>query len=111
MVFRYMVMGALLLYLAGCSMAGPGRLYTHVTLPYSRDFNSTPVGTRQCVLKATHHLREPVSGYGVTVEWSADQIQAAARRAGISQISYMDLQTTSFILGIYTRQKLIIYGD
>ena len=111
MVIRYMLMGALLLYLAGCSMAGPGRLYTHVTLPYSRDFNSTPLGARQCVLKATHHLREPVSGYGVTVEWSADQIQAAARRAGISQISYMDLQTTSFVLGIYTRQKLIIYGD
>ncbi|MEZ4551081.1 MAG: hypothetical protein R2874_11520 [Desulfobacterales bacterium] len=22
-----------------------------------------------------------------------------------------DLQTTSFVLGIYTRQKLIIYGD
>ncbi|MEZ4568050.1 MAG: hypothetical protein R2860_14205 [Desulfobacterales bacterium] len=30
-----------------------------------------------------------MSGYGVTVEWSADQIQAAACRAGISQISYM----------------------
>lgn len=108
---RHMVIAAVIFCLAGCSMAGPGRLYTRVTLPYSRDFNSTPVGAKQYVLKATHHLREPVSGYGVTVEWSADQIQAAARRAGISRINYVDLQTTSFVLGIYTRQKLIIYGD
>ncbi len=100
-----------MLCLAGCSMSGPGRLYTHVTQPYSRDFNRTPAGSKQCVLRAAHQIKEPVSGYGVTVEWSADQIQAAARRAGISQIRYMDLQTTSFVLGIYTRRKLIICGD
>ena len=100
----------LFLCLAGCSRSGPGRLYSNVTLPYSTDFNNTPVAGKQCILK-DHRIREPVSGYGVSVEWSTDQIQSAAREAGISIIRYMDVQTISFVLGIYTRRKLIIYGD
>lgn len=100
----------LVLCLAGCSRSGPGRLYTNVTLPYSRDFNNTPQGTKQCTLQA-HRIKEPASGYGVTVEWTTSQIQSAARDAGIERIRYIDIQTISFVLGIYTRQKLIIYGD
>ena len=94
----------------GCSRSGPGLLYINVTLPYSTDFNDTPVGTRQCILKA-HQVKEPMTGYGVTIEWSSDQIQSAAHKAGISNIRYMDIQTISFVLGFYTRRQLIIYGD
>ena len=72
----------LVLFLAGCSISGPGQLYTNITLPYTRDFNRNPVGGKQCVLKE-HRVREPVSGYGVTVEWSSDRIQAAADKAGL----------------------------
>lgn len=95
--------------LGGCSLAA-GRLYTNVTRPYTRDFNNTRLGAKSCVLKS-HHMKEPVSGYGVTVEWSMDQIQAEAAKAGITRISCIDVQTISFVLGIYTRRKLIIYGD
>lgn len=101
---------ALCLLVAGCSRSGPGRLYTNVTLPYSTDFNDTPAGTKQCILRA-HQVKEPLTGYGVTIEWSTNQIQSAARKAGISNIRYMDIQTISFALGIYTRRQLIIYGD
>ena len=100
----------MVLLLAGCSMAGPGRLYTNVILPYSTDFNNTTVGTKHCILKA-HKIKEPVSGYGVTVEWSTSQIQSAARDAGITTISCIDEETFSILLGIYTQEKLIIYGD
>jgi len=91
-------------------MAGPGQLYTNVTLPYSTDFNNTPQGSKYCVL-TDHRIKEPVSSYGVTVEWSMDQIQSAARKAGIQNITYIDVQTISFLLGVYTRKKLIVYGD
>jgi len=91
-------------------MAGPGRLYTNVILPYSKDFSNTPKGSKHCILK-DHNIQEPVSGYGVTIEWSVDQIQLAAREAGIKNINYIDVQTISFLLGIYTRRKLIVYGD
>lgn len=56
-------------------------------------------------------FEEPMSGYGVTVEWSTNRIQSAARDAGISPIRYMDIQTISFLLGSYSQRKLIIYGD
>lgn len=100
----------LFLCLAGCSRSGPGRLYSNVTLPYSTDFSNTPVAEKQCEL-TDHRLKEPVSGYGVTVEWSTRQVQAAARESGITRIRYIDIQTISVLLGIYTRRKLIIHGD
>ena len=91
-------------------MAGPGHLYTNVILPYSRDFKNTPKGSKQCILR-DHSLKEPVSGYGMSVEWSTNQIQSAARDAGIQNITYIDVHTISFLLGIYTRKDLIVYGD
>ena len=98
------------LWLWGCARPGPGRLYANVVRPYSTDFNHTSVGSKQCIIK-DYRLKEPVSGYGVTVEWSSSQIQAAARSAGIERISYIDVQTISLLMGLYSRRKLIIYGD
>jgi hypothetical protein len=82
----------LALGIIGCSGSGPGMIYTNITRPYSKDFNHTPTGIRQCKLKA-HQIKEPVSGYGVTIEWTTSQIQSAAHAAGISNIRYMDVQT------------------
>ncbi len=107
---KYFFLVFLFLWACGCSLPGSGILYTHVILPYSPDFNNTPVGSKQCVLEQ-HRFREPVSGYDVTVEWSADRISSAAEEAGITHITCMDEQTISFLLGIYTRRKLIVYGD
>lgn len=109
-MIRYFLIFLLAACLAGCSTSGPGRLYTNVTQPYTRDFNNTRLGEKACIL-SSHHLKEPVSGYGVSVEWSTDRIQAEAEKAGITRISCIDIQTISFVLGIYTRRKLIVYGD
>ncbi len=102
------------LLLSGCSGIGSsvvqGHLYTNVVQPYSTDFHDSPVGSKRCVLDE-HQFREPVSGYGVSVEWTAGRVLAAARAAGISRISYTEMQTLSFMMGIYRRQRLIIYGD
>ncbi|HSH13636.1 MAG TPA: hypothetical protein VLA15_07800 [Desulfurivibrionaceae bacterium] len=107
------LLGALLL-ISGCSGLGTtiaqGNLYTKVIRPYSTDFRNSPVGSKRCVLDE-HQLREPVSGYGVSVEWSTDRILAGAQAAGISRISYTEMESMSFLLGIYRRQRLIIYGD
>lgn len=100
----------LALCLAGCSQISSGRLYTNVIQPYSRDFNNTPVGSKQCII-TDHKIKEPLSSFGVSVEWSKGQIQSAAGEAGIENIAYVDVQTISFLLGIYSRKKLIIYGN
>jgi hypothetical protein len=114
MAIRYLFALLAALLLAGCSGLGSslaqGQLYTNVVQPYATDFHATPVGSKRCVLDE-HQLREPVSGYGVSVEWTSGRILAAAREAGITRISYTEMQTVSFLLGIYRRQRLLVYGD
>jgi hypothetical protein len=98
----------LIFLIAGCS--GIGLIYTNVIRPYSVDYHDTKIGTKQCVIDS-HSVSEPVTGYGVSVEWSSDVIETAAAQAGITEITCIDEQTLSILLGIYTRERLIIYGN
>jgi hypothetical protein len=107
---RSLLVVSISLLIMGCSSVAPGRLYTHITLPASTDFKKTPVGTKRCVLNE-HSLKEPFSGVGVSVMWSSDRIKSAAQAAGITRIAYTEKQIFSLFLGIYTRTRLIVYGD
>jgi len=96
--------------LSSILFTGCGLLYTNVTKPYSADFNNTPIGSKQCTINI-HKIREPITGYGIYVEWNADEIRNAAKKAGITKIYYIDLRTFSILLGIYRKKTLIVYGD
>lgn len=104
----------LLVFGAGC-MSGrrrsvnPGLLYTNTIRPHSTNFRNTSVGTKSCVLNE-YRVKEPVTGYGITAEWSTEAIIAAAKEAGITNIAYTEMRTFS-ILGIYRQKSLIIHGD
>jgi len=109
-VTKYLLIIGLALLLTGCAATAPGRLYTNVIRPHSTDFHVTPVGTKRCVLDE-HRVKEPVSGYGVAVEWSTDLICSEAQKAGITNINYTEIQTLSILMGTYRRRRLIIHGD
>ena len=98
---------------SGCAGTGTpittGLLYTNIILPHSTDFQSTPVGTKRCVLDE-HELKDPVSG-GYSVAWTAAVIRAATKEAVNTNISFTETQTVSFLLGTYSRRRLVIYGD
>ena len=79
-------------------------------MPYTENFNNTPAGSKRLVLHDCR-LREPITGYGVSAEWTTDEILKKATEAGMSEVHYADLHTFALILGIYKREKLIIYGD
>ena len=98
------------LLLAACAGLAPGQLYTHITLPHSRNFHDTPVGTKRITLDE-RSLREPLTGAGISVEWSEDLIRSEAKKAGITRIAYVERQILSVLFGIYTHQKWIVYGD
>ena len=93
---------------AGC--AGRGLVFTRVVEPYLTDFRNTAVGSKSCRVNE-HTLREPVSGYNVSVTYSLPALQKAARDAGIEKLSHADLETLSILDGIYERKTLILYGD
>jgi hypothetical protein len=110
-VIRHFFAAIAILSVAGCSgFTPPGLLYTNVISPYSVDYHDTKIGTKQCVIDA-HSISEPLTGYGVSVEWSSDVIESAANQAGITEITCIDMQTLSVVLGIYKRERLIVYGN
>ncbi len=94
----------------GCSRFTPGVLYTHTVRPISADFDRTAVGSKRAYLDE-HRVSEPFSGVGLSVEWTAERIRTAAEAAGMKTITFTEEETLSFLLGLYQRRRLIIYGD
>ncbi|MBU0485705.1 MAG: TRL-like family protein [Proteobacteria bacterium] len=111
---RYCALVLVALLFSGCSgildTSPSGRLYTNIIRPHSLDFKRTAVGTKRCIIDE-YKLQEPLTGYDLSVELTTDLILATAKEAGISKISFTELQTVSFLMGIYSRRRLIIYGD
>lgn len=95
-------------FITGCSV--PGRLFTYTTEPYTEDFNNTPVGSKTLILH-DYTIKEPVSGYSISAQWTSGEILNRAAEAGMTSVYYADVQTFAILSGIYKRQKLIIYGD
>ena len=94
-------------------MAGCGLLYTNVVRNHSKTFNNTPVGSKQCSLSA-YTVRVPilpVSRQRVQAQWDTNEINDAAKEAGITQIYYTDIKTQEILLGTFRKQTIIIYGD
>ena len=92
----------------GCTPSG--KIYSDTTVPYSKVFRETPVGTKRCVLN-DYQIKEPVSGLSLYTEWTADLVKNEAKKAGINDIYYIDQRTFSILFGIYKHKYLIIYGD
>lgn len=104
---RYFLLLVLLL-LAGCT--GPGRIVTLQTVPLTTDFTATPVGSRTCLLDE-HHLQEPFSRAGLSVDWTSAVIRRAMHEVGMSQAYYAERRTFSLFGGVYRRTSIVIHGD
>ncbi|HVO66432.1 MAG TPA: TRL domain-containing protein [Syntrophales bacterium] len=87
-----------------------GKLYTDITVPYTKVFYETPAGTKQCVLN-DHQIKDPVTGLNLNAEWTMDLIKSEANKAGIKEIYYIDQRTFSILFGIYRHKTLIVYGN
>ncbi|MGZ6224601.1 MAG: TRL domain-containing protein [Syntrophales bacterium] len=94
--------------LTGCGTFGI--IYSSTVVPYSEEFKETPVGTKRCVIN-DYQLSEPLTRVSLATEWSTNYISAAAEKAGIKDVYYIDVKTVSILLGIYKHKTLIIYGD
>ena len=103
------LLSLLCVFLASCSMLD-GRLYTNKVIPYSEDFNNTPVGSKVCYVD-DFKVQEPVSGYNVNAQWMTSSVIEQARLSGITKIYYVDLKVFSILMGIYSKKTLVIYGD
>ena len=96
------------LTLGGCSPKA--YLYSNTVEPYSQEFDNTPVGSKRCVVN-DYQLKEPVTGYNISAEWTGSYLLREAKKAGISNIYYIDKRTLSLLNGLYKRDSYIIYGN
>lgn len=89
------------LTMTSCAAVGTvGALYTGTTHPHAVTSNN--LGSKVGVAKCTGIL-------GIIAVGDAG-VNKAAKMAGITKVSHVDVKTTS-ILGIFTTQKYFVYGE
>jgi len=106
------ILGALLV-LSGCASSEAGLqaypqsifgyVYSHSTEPLMTDFSSTPAGAER-----TSGAVKTVSFY-VTVQWDKNGIGTIAKKHGIEEIYYADIETIK-VLNYWQRRRVHIYG-
>lgn len=98
------------LFYSICSGCMQGLIYTNVTVPLVINMNKTPIGTKFAAI-SSKELKEPVSGIGLSAEWSSRAIGDAAKRSGLTQINFADLHTFSIFGGIWKKQTVQVWGE
>lgn len=100
-LFLTTVLASVIVLFSSCGAVGViGAIYTGVTSPVA--VTSNEVGSKVGMAKATGVLGIVAVGDG--------SINKAAKEAGITKISHVDVKTTS-VLGIFTTQKYFVYGE
>lgn len=92
------------------SCAIDGRLFTSKVIPYSTDFNQTPAGSKSCEID-DFKVKEPVSRFNISAEWTTSSVYEKATEAGITNIYYADVRKFSILGGIFSKKVLIVHGD
>ncbi len=102
-------------FLTGCLSVGPvgsrsltGIAFTRIKVPLSEDLVNSPVIVIHSEGKIIQ-VKEPVSGYGIYAKWDSNAIGDIAQRYGLKKVYFADMEIFS-ILGIWTEEKVIIYG-
>jgi hypothetical protein len=90
------VLVLLALGVAGCA-------YVNTKTPYDRDLDRTDLGSKVGVAEA----------YSVLwlVAWGDASYEAAARNGDITVLKHADQEIYQVFLGVYTRWRVIVYGD
>lgn len=95
-VVRLIVMAALGLVLSGC-------IYAHTVAPLTADFTGTPAGNG-----SSSGEIKTVTFY-VSVEWDKNGIGTIAKKHGIEEIYYADIETVS-VFRYWTQKRVHVYG-
>jgi hypothetical protein len=108
---RAIAFGILFFIVAGCS-AGPltGIVYTHVRSPLTRDLHNAPVPEARPGDAKIIEIREPITGLGINARLDSNAIGDIATANGLKVLYFADQETFS-ILGIWTYNKVILYGE
>lgn len=105
---------ASILLLSGCGSLGTvyayrsfGLLYTHTVRPLSRHRDPVSVAPMGA---ASGNMKQIQLQY-VSIQWDDNAIGEIAKKGGIETIHYADLETRSYLLGLWTRHTVRVHGS
>ncbi len=101
---------ALCCSLAGCSLISRGLLYTDTTQPLCSDLRGTIVGDRAAI-GSSKKVEIPVTRVDFSAEWDSRAIGDIAKAHGMSAIYTCDARRQSYVLGIWRKDSVILYGE
>lgn len=89
--------------LGGCTQ---GLLYTHTTTPLTHNFDQTPAGYgNKSGNGSTKQLHVQI-----TAKWDTNGIGEIAKKSGITEIYYADIEEISVLGGFWEQDYVHIYG-
>lgn len=94
----------------GCGVRPRGIVYTNMRLPLTRNLHQTPTPLEAPNTGRTLEIKEPITGLGLYVQVDSNAIGEIAQRNGMQTLYFADRQFFS-ILGIWTTDKTILYGE
>ena len=103
-------MAALFCGVWGCAVRPRGIVYTNMRLPLTRNLHHSPTPLKAPNTGRTLEIKEPISGLGLYVQVDSNAIGEIAHKNGMQTLYFADRQFFS-ILGIWTTDKTILYGE
>lgn len=101
---------ALVAPLSGCGVISRGMLYTETIQPLCRDLRGTDLGTKVGT-GSSKRVEIPTTQIDLTAEWDSRALGDIARKNGISVVHGCDSRRQSYLLGLWRRDEVIIYGE
>lgn len=101
-VLLFVAIASISIMMSSCAILGTGMVYEGTTEPHS--VTSNPISSNTKVGRSNY-----VSVLGIVAVGDGG-INVAAKNAGITKISYVDVQKTN-IFGLFTKAETIVYGE
>ncbi len=98
---RLRIWSCLLVVVAATVLTGCA--YIHTKTPFDSDLNETELGTKRGTADAHSVLW--------LVAWGDASYAAAAQNGDIRILKHADQETLTVLFGLYTRWRVIVYGD
>lgn len=96
-----------LLVLSGCTY---GFIYTDVTTPLTLNLAQTKTA-KNSGNSGYYSIQEPISGYGIRVEWASHGIGDIAKNYNIETVHYADIRYRNILGGIWQKREVRVYGQ
>lgn len=90
------VLLSVLLLFSGCA-------FVNIKTPFDTDLDNTEFGSKRGTAQAYSLLW--------LVSWGDASYAAAAKNGGIKVMKHADQEMQQVLLGIYTRWRVVVYGD